>query len=122
MADYPGRAQAGAPCIQRKRERHLLTSGLLQKQLRAAAAHASNAPLPDAPAPDSASDAHILSKKLTTTSNASGVLDEEASIAEAKRQEQEAERDTMPGLPATTCIGRIGRPLFRMINRPWKVR
>ncbi|GJN92761.1 hypothetical protein Rhopal_005799-T1 [Rhodotorula paludigena] len=92
-----------------------------RKQLRAAAAHASNAPLPDAPAPDSASDAHILSKKLSTTSDASGVLDEEASIAEAKRQEQEAERDTMPGLPATTCIGRIGRPLFRMINRPWKM-
>lgn len=64
----------------------------------------------------------MLSKKVSSTSDASRVLDEEASIAEAKRQEQEAERDTMPGLPATTCIGRIGRPLFRMINRPWKVR
>lgn len=29
--------------------------------------------------------------------------------------------EIVPGLPATTCLARIGRPLFKMIDAPWKV-
>ncbi|KAL7341323.1 high-affinity nickel-transport protein-domain-containing protein [Rhodotorula toruloides] len=29
--------------------------------------------------------------------------------------------DELLGLPAMTCIARIGRPLFKLINKPWKM-
>ncbi|GAA6030432.1 hypothetical protein JCM8097_009105 [Rhodosporidiobolus ruineniae] len=35
--------------------------------------------------------------------------------------EHEREREVVEGLPATTCIARIGRPIFRLIDRPWKM-
>ncbi|GAA5974537.1 hypothetical protein JCM11641_002080 [Rhodosporidiobolus odoratus] len=38
-----------------------------------------------------------------------------------REREREREREVIPGLPATTCIARIGRPLFRLIDRPWKM-
>jgi hypothetical protein len=56
--------------------------------------------------------------------------DEEASIADSieadKAQKKNAatpkEYEEQAGLPAMSCIGRIGRPMFKLINRPWKVR
>lgn len=69
-----------------------------------------------------------LSKKLSYAS-ALEREDEEAAVgadtdAGGKRDERSGddERDLVMGLPPTTCIGRVGRPLFRIIDRPWKVR
>lgn len=53
--------------------------------------------------------------------------DEEASLAESledernpsSRKSAKVEQGGM--MPMTSCIGRIGRPMFRLINRPWKV-
>lgn len=37
-------------------------------------------------------------------------------------KEKEMKKDEIvPGLPATTCLARIGRPIFRLIDAPWKV-
>lgn len=51
--------------------------------------------------------------------------DEEASIADsiqADKAQKPKEYEEQAGLPAMSCIGRIGRPMFKLINRPWKVR
>ncbi|GAA5880234.1 hypothetical protein JCM8547_004783 [Rhodosporidiobolus lusitaniae] len=44
--------------------------------------------------------------------------DEEADLA---REHGRREDEVIPGLPATTCIARIGRPIFRLIDRSWKM-
>ncbi|BGP33720.1 hypothetical protein JCM10296v2_005524 [Rhodotorula toruloides] len=48
-----------------------------------------------------------------------GDLEEKAEPAD----EEKASRSTgdPQGLPAMTCIARIGRPLFKLINKPWKM-
>ncbi|GAA5907238.1 hypothetical protein JCM6882_008398 [Rhodosporidiobolus microsporus] len=48
------------------------------------------------------------------------LADEEAD-AETMDPNGAREREVVPGLPATTCIARIGRPIFRLIDRSWKM-
>ncbi|GAA5888498.1 hypothetical protein JCM5296_000652 [Sporobolomyces johnsonii] len=42
-----------------------------------------------------------------------------------KLDDEEADQpqteELVPGLPATTCLARIGRPMFRLIDRSWKM-
>ncbi|BGP49926.1 hypothetical protein JCM10450v2_005831 [Rhodotorula kratochvilovae] len=87
------------------------------KQLRAASASAV-APPPGAPSLTPQSSDLVLANKLSTSAE-----DEEAALdgAEDAKHVHNEERDVMMGLPATTCIGRVGRPLFRLINKPWKM-
>lgn len=99
-----------------------------QKRARQAAALAAETPVADYGATanttlDADDDVIVPSKKLD---------DEEASIADSieaadKARQKNAttpptEYEERAGLPAMSCIGRIGRPMFKLINRPWKVR
>ena len=34
---------------------------------------------------------------------------------------EKGKNEIVPGLPATTCLARIGRPIFKLIDAPWKV-
>ncbi|GAA5855553.1 hypothetical protein JCM5353_006025 [Sporobolomyces roseus] len=34
---------------------------------------------------------------------------------------EQEQGNIVEGLPATTCLARIGRPIFRVIDRPWKM-
>lgn len=96
-----------------------------RKRARQAAALAAETPAADYGAtanstPDDDDDVIVPSKKLD---------DEEASIADSieadKAQKKNAatpkEYEEQAGLPAMSCIGRIGRPMFKLINRPWKM-
>ncbi|GAA5873755.1 hypothetical protein JCM3774_000161 [Rhodotorula dairenensis] len=52
--------------------------------------------------------------------------DEEASIADSIAADKKAQKDVAQledqgGMPMMSCIGRIGRPMFKLINRPWKM-
>ncbi|GAA6048554.1 hypothetical protein JCM3770_006550 [Rhodotorula araucariae] len=47
--------------------------------------------------------------------------DEEATFVDDNKHSHTTEPNGMEGLPATTCIGRVGRPLFRLIDKPWKM-
>ncbi|ORY77254.1 high-affinity nickel-transport protein-domain-containing protein [Leucosporidium creatinivorum] len=43
-------------------------------------------------------------------------------VVDEEKGEKEARKDEIvPGLPATTCLARIGRPIFRLIDAPWKM-
>ncbi|GAA5977290.1 hypothetical protein JCM10908_004926 [Rhodotorula pacifica] len=61
-------------------------------------------------------DLTLSSKKLD---------DEEASLADSieadKARKHAAKQEDRGGMPMMSCIGRIGRPMFRLINRPWKM-
>ncbi|BGP18064.1 hypothetical protein JCM10213_008400 [Rhodosporidiobolus nylandii] len=46
---------------------------------------------------------------------------EEDDLEDGKKGRRVGEEELLPGLPATTCIARVGRPLFRLIDRPWKM-
>ncbi|PRQ71705.1 High-affinity nickel-transport protein-domain containing protein [Rhodotorula toruloides] len=48
-----------------------------------------------------------------------GDLDQKAELADEEKGSHAA--GELQGLPAMTCIARIGRPLFKLINRPWKM-
>ncbi|GAA6004137.1 hypothetical protein JCM10207_002444 [Rhodosporidiobolus poonsookiae] len=67
----------------------------------------------------------IASSSASPVLNAAGELDPIAKKLpdeeEARANADEHEHEVVPGLPATTCIARIGRPIFRLIDRPWKM-
>ncbi|KPV72424.1 uncharacterized protein RHOBADRAFT_55890 [Rhodotorula graminis WP1] len=83
-----------------------------RKRLRAAAATTTSIPVEGAPLAPQDSDL-ALAKKVSGDSSRAD--DEEAAARPDERV------DGMVELPATTCVGRIGRPLFRIIDRPWKM-
>lgn len=100
----------------------LTTCQDLQKRARQAAALAAETPVADYGATAETTldedDVIVPSKKLD---------DEEASIADSiqadkARKDVNLQYEEQAGLPAMSCIGRIGRPMFKLINRPWKVR
>ncbi|GAA5889178.1 hypothetical protein JCM8208_007793 [Rhodotorula glutinis] len=84
-----------------------------RKRLRAAATTTTSLPVEGAPLAPHDSDL-ALAKKVSGAS--SRVDDEEAAAARS-----DVRIDGIVELPATTCVGRIGRPLFRIIDRPWKM-
>ncbi|GAA5822526.1 hypothetical protein JCM11251_006368 [Rhodosporidiobolus azoricus] len=64
------------------------------------------------------SSAHPPAYGAADPTIAKKLADEEA---DAVPEAGEREREVVPGLPATTCIARIGRPIFRLIDRSWKM-
>ena len=42
-------------------------------------------------------------------------------LPETGLESEKPKRDIVPGLPATSCIARLAKPLFKAIDRPWKV-
>lgn len=83
--------------------------------------------LASAASPQSPSDLETAPTFPELDSGSKKLDDEEASLdvpeekdeAPRPEPEQEPRRERMP---MTSCIGRIGRPMFKLINRPWKVR
>lgn len=77
--------------------------------------------------PQSPSDLAIARPSPELDCPSKKLEDEEASLDmpeekdEAPRPDPEQERRP-ESMPMTSCIGRIGRPMFKLINRPWKVR
>ncbi|BGP56763.1 hypothetical protein JCM8202v2_004393 [Rhodotorula sphaerocarpa] len=82
--------------------------------------------LASAASPQSPSDLETAPTFPELDSGSKKLDDEEASLDvpeekdEAPRPEPEQE-PRREGMPMTSCIGRIGRPMFKLINRPWKM-
>ncbi|GAA5906459.1 HoxN/HupN/NixA family nickel/cobalt transporter [Sporobolomyces salmoneus] len=62
-----------------------------------------------------------FSEKKATTDEPSTTplpdLEKSMSLNENRREDG----NIVEGLPATTCFARIGRPIFKLIDRPWKM-
>lgn len=83
--------------------------------------------LASAASPQSPSDLAIALPSPELDSASKKLDDEEASLDMPEKKDEapqpEPEQERRPeGMPMTSCIGRIGRPMFKLINRPWKVR
>lgn len=50
-----------------------------------------------------------------------GDVNDEKKILDEEKADPEEPKPENLGLPATSCLARIGRPIFRLINAPWKV-
>lgn len=83
--------------------------GCVQKQARLAAETA--API------ESESEKQDFEIKEKAPNDTSSALPDLEKSDSSERQQG----NIVEGLPATTCLARIGRPIFRVIDRPWKV-
>ncbi|GAA5879189.1 hypothetical protein JCM16303_001334 [Sporobolomyces ruberrimus] len=61
------------------------------------------------------------SEPLTTLTPLPDLEKTASSPLQDEEKRGEGKGNIVEGLPATTCFARIGRPIFRVIDRPWKM-